>query len=377
MIRKLNSYSYLEAYVKLFESIKIMGTDERTDIEELLKTLNMLDRNLIVASLISYEIKQTIFNETGFTCSIGVSTNKTISKLVAGMNKPNKISVVLSRYLFNFFENIDIKKIQYLGGEFGNIVCNKLKSNRVGEIYNYSEAEMELLFGSKRGKWLYGIIRGYSMDAVTIRSKPRSLSSCKNFKGPSALEDMKDINIWVNRFLCDLRNRSIEMDETSNEQPTKLSLSLNQRNFRYITRVVISNEFFLQFTDETLQNIVMKKLSEINSNQTKWSPPIEMMGLTISVFKPTVIHHNQPKVLHFLSSSSISPISSDLNKSNIIKPSLPNDNSFVCSKCNKTIMLDRLFEHEDYHTALELSVELPNKTKKRCQTLNDYFTKSS
>lgn len=49
---------------------------------------------LLLSAAIVNEIRAKVFEKTGYTCSAGISHNKILAKLVCGMNKPNKQTVL-------------------------------------------------------------------------------------------------------------------------------------------------------------------------------------------------------------------------------------------------------------------------------------------
>ena len=47
------------------------------------------DKKLWLANRIAAEVRQTIFDELGYTASAGISYNKTVAKIACTYNKPN------------------------------------------------------------------------------------------------------------------------------------------------------------------------------------------------------------------------------------------------------------------------------------------------
>jgi nucleotidyltransferase/DNA polymerase involved in DNA repair len=47
------------------------------------------ERWLSVGAAITREIRKTIFDELGYTCSVGIATNKLVAKHVSPLNKPD------------------------------------------------------------------------------------------------------------------------------------------------------------------------------------------------------------------------------------------------------------------------------------------------
>ncbi len=67
------------------------------------------------ASLIAKEIRQRILNEVGLTASAGISINKFIAKVASDYNKPNGQKTVNPEDVFQFLEDLDIRKFYGVG----------------------------------------------------------------------------------------------------------------------------------------------------------------------------------------------------------------------------------------------------------------------
>lgn len=61
------------------------------------------DIKLLIASSIVNEIRAEVKEKTGFECSAGVAHNKTLAKLVCGLNKPNKQTLLSLREVHGFY----------------------------------------------------------------------------------------------------------------------------------------------------------------------------------------------------------------------------------------------------------------------------------
>lgn len=114
---------------------------------------------------------------SGFECSAGIAHNKILAKLVCGMNKPNKQTVLpvknvshLFRYSFIFYlfifiylyyifllinplpnSSLPIHKIKGLGAKFGEEVCDKLKIKLMSELSAFTLADLQKYFDDKTG----------------------------------------------------------------------------------------------------------------------------------------------------------------------------------------------------------------------------------
>lgn len=78
--------------------------DEFADIpEEDRKAYKKSDIKLLIASSIVSEIRAAVKEQTGYDCSAGIAHNKILAKLVCGLNKPNKQTILPLKYIPQLF----------------------------------------------------------------------------------------------------------------------------------------------------------------------------------------------------------------------------------------------------------------------------------
>ena len=67
-------------------------------------------------------MRAEVFKQTDFRCSAGIAHNKVMAKLIAGLHKPNKQTVLPSDQIQELFHKINIGKVRGLGGKLGESV---------------------------------------------------------------------------------------------------------------------------------------------------------------------------------------------------------------------------------------------------------------
>ena len=80
---------------------------------------NDKDERMWLANKIAAEVRQAVYDELGYTCSAGISNNKTVAKIACTYNKPNGQTVVPDRYKKKALAGVPIKNIRWLGGKLG------------------------------------------------------------------------------------------------------------------------------------------------------------------------------------------------------------------------------------------------------------------
>lgn len=96
-----------------------------------------LNRRLMVGSHIAQKLRESIRDKTdGLTCCAGISTSKLLSKLVAGVHKPNEQTTLLPINSAYFVSNYSPIKLPWLGKSTIHALEQEQKFKTVGEIAN-------------------------------------------------------------------------------------------------------------------------------------------------------------------------------------------------------------------------------------------------
>lgn len=79
--------------------------DDMNDVaDDDLDDIRKNDLKLLIASSIVNEIRAAVKEKTGYDCSAGVAHNKVLAKLVAGINKPNKQTLLPIKKIPEFYK---------------------------------------------------------------------------------------------------------------------------------------------------------------------------------------------------------------------------------------------------------------------------------
>ena len=97
---------------------------------------NDLSMRLLLGSHLSQHIRHQLEEQKGYTCTVGISTNKLISKLVGNLNKPNGQTTLLPPYKSdngesNVLQFIDSQSVGKIPG-IGFKIAQKIRSFVLG-----------------------------------------------------------------------------------------------------------------------------------------------------------------------------------------------------------------------------------------------------
>nr|CAH7757559.1 unnamed protein product [Callosobruchus chinensis] len=197
---------------------------------------------LAIGGLITEEIRAAVLERTGYKCSAGVAHNKVLAKLVCGLHKPNKQTVLPHDSVPILYKNMPVTKIKSLGGKFGQTLSEELNISFMWQLAQFSEKQLSQKFDEKTGHWLYNIARGIDNEPVTLRLVSKSIGCCKKFPGRTALTTTDNIEHWTSELASELSERLIKDQEENNRKGKQIVVSFAQNDI-HSSRTVPLNSY--------------------------------------------------------------------------------------------------------------------------------------
>ena len=164
------------------------------------------NRRLAAGAVIMEEIRQAVYDKTGFRCSAGIAHNKVLAKLACGINKPNKQTILPQSQVPNLFSSLKLTKLRGLGGKLGVTLNEEFRCETVGDLAALDMSRLKEAFDEKTARWLQAMSRGVDTDPVRERDLPKSIGCSKNFLGPNMLGTRAGIEEWMKKLaeeMCD------------------------------------------------------------------------------------------------------------------------------------------------------------------------------
>ncbi|MDM4764569.1 DNA polymerase IV [Pelomonas sp. SE-A7] len=130
---------------------------------------------------IAREIKNSVRNATGLTCSIGITPNKLLSKIASELDKPDGLTVLTLADLETRIWPLAARKINGIGPK----AAAKLSSLGVETVGDIAEKPLPWLveqFGKTYGAWLHEASHGRDKRPVVTFSEPVSISRETTFE---------------------------------------------------------------------------------------------------------------------------------------------------------------------------------------------------
>jgi len=162
------------------------------------------------------KIKRRVFEGTGLTVSVGVSSNRYLAKIASGASKPDGLSVVPPGGEESFMRALPAERIWGTGSSTHEVF--RKHGIRTGDdLFRLSQNALASLFGKAKGLFLYRAVRGEGA-AFEEERETRSISRERTFEHDlydefameSALLDLCQSLIW--RLLeCGMQSRTVSL----------------------------------------------------------------------------------------------------------------------------------------------------------------------
>lgn len=198
------------------------------------------------AYTLAESIQKTILERVGITCSIGISSTKSIAKIASDFNKPNGITIVEPQKIQEFLNPMDITKIPGIGKK-SKLGFHKKGIYTINDLYKTGLSNLVAFFGD-HGVWIWNVIGGNDSRPVGEFYNRKSIGKERTFT-----EDVTDHEIILQK-IHELNSRIHEILEKQKYRYSTITLKIRLSGFATYTR---SKTLKVPFRDKLL---VEKKL---------------------------------------------------------------------------------------------------------------------
>lgn len=152
---------------------------EKSSIDEFYIDYTGMDR-FFGCFKMAKELRQRILEETGLPISLGLSENKTVSKVATGEAKPNNAKEIPFGFEKPFLAPLSVRKIPMIGEKTSHTLYN-MGVRKVQTLQNMPSELLEATFG-KNGRMIWEKANGIDRSLVTPYSEAKSISSENTFE---------------------------------------------------------------------------------------------------------------------------------------------------------------------------------------------------
>ncbi|CAB4053926.1 POLH [Lepeophtheirus salmonis] len=214
---------------------------EKNQVHKWLEDLNADDTRLSIGAYIMEQVREAVFEKTGFPDCFTSFTSVPI-----------------------LYSKLKLTKLRGLGGKFGDQVLNLLNIETAMELSTINLKTLHKYFDEKTSLWLYRLGQGLDDEPVNGRELPKSIGCSKNFRGPQKrLDTMEKVIRWMKSLAEELSDRLIKDKEVNARVPKTLNINVG--------------------LEGRLQ--LIQKLNNATDKEKYWKPPITLLSLNASKFE--------------------------------------------------------------------------------------------
>ncbi len=127
------------------------------------------------------EIKKSVFDNQGITCSVGVANSKLVAKIATDMNKPDGFTIVKPEEVLSFLGPLSVSKIPGVGKVTQRTLSERFHIETIAELRKIPIDDLRDAFG-RSGLWLSNVANGMDESEVVESWDPVSISSETTFQ---------------------------------------------------------------------------------------------------------------------------------------------------------------------------------------------------
>ncbi len=186
-------------------------------------------RRLGTGRQIARQIRDTIADEQGITCSVGVASTKFIAKLASGLAKPDGLLVVPEAEVVGFLHQLPVGALWGVGDRTEEAL-QRLGLRTVADIAHTPVDTLRRAIGDNAGAALYELAWGRDTRAVVPTSRERSIGADETFS-----YDVDD-PAYIHRELLKLSDRTAARVRAAGMVGRTVTVKVRFADFTTITR---------------------------------------------------------------------------------------------------------------------------------------------
>jgi DNA polymerase-4 len=178
---------------------------------------------------IGAEIKRRVKEETGLTCSIGISHNKLLAKIASDLEKPDGFTIITEADIEKRIWPLSVRRLWGVGPKTEAY----LNAQGIGTIGALAAVPLEALtgmFGKSYGEYLFGAARGIDESPLVTHWEPKSASRETTFQ--------QDTDNWqiIAKNLAELTKEVVEDMKRSGVKGRTVTVKVRFSDFKTHTR---------------------------------------------------------------------------------------------------------------------------------------------
>lgn len=151
--------------------IKHTPINKICSIDELSSRLPPNKRNVVAATKIAHDIKQSIWDNVGryINCSVGLAPSSLLAKIACDMNKPDGLTFLQQEDLPSSLYALELTDIPGIGANMKRRL-NKFNVSSVKDLCSVSSKQARTLWGSVLGERFWYLLHGYDIEKAPTQT---------------------------------------------------------------------------------------------------------------------------------------------------------------------------------------------------------------
>ncbi len=216
-----------EAVMATFASVTDLV--EPLSLDEAFLDVGGARRRLGSPRTIAQQLRDTIADEQGITCSVGVAPTKFVAKLASGLAKPDGMLVVPEAETLGFLHQLPVGALWGVG-ERTEETLTRLGLRTVADIAHTPAATLRRALGESTGTHLHNLAWGRDERPVAPQRREKSIGADETFA-----YDIDD-PVVIRRELLKLSDRTAARVRAAGMMGRTVSIKVRFADFTTITR---------------------------------------------------------------------------------------------------------------------------------------------
>jgi DNA polymerase IV (archaeal DinB-like DNA polymerase) len=195
-----NAMGIIRNYADVFEYV---GRDEAY-----LDVTNRTEQDFKKAAHLAQQLKNSLRTSMKLSSTIGISSNKLVSKIASDYKKPDGLTIVEPHEIESFLDPLPIRSIPGIGKK-SEEKFSEMNLDTISQLRGVDVFTLNGLFGRKIGSYIYNAAHGIDEEPVSPRHDPIQYSRIITLK-----QDSKDFDFLAKDLekLCDDLHETIIKD---------------------------------------------------------------------------------------------------------------------------------------------------------------------
>jgi DNA polymerase-4 len=216
-----------QAVMAVFASVTPLV--EPLSLDEAFLDVSGARRRLGTSRQIAQRIRDTVADEQGITCSVGVASTKFVAKLASGLAKPDGLLVVPAAEVVGFLHQLPVGALWGVG-ERTEEVLQRLGLATVADIAHTPVDTLRRALGDNAGPALHALAWGRDTRSVVPTRRERSIGADETF--PFDVDDPA----YIHRQLLKLSDRTAARVRAAGLVGRTISVKVRFSDFTTVTR---------------------------------------------------------------------------------------------------------------------------------------------